>query len=274
VITINATSGSLRPRLVHSILQTLARLRMAEPELLGLGTILRRGDHVFDVGAAYGMYSFPLAHMVGANGSVNSFEPQAKQHRILNTIRRFSRIGHINLNRCLLGDSPGEHTLVLPMRFGFPVHGHAHVAQGIKEVLSTRFGQDKSQSASMTTIDSWCAANNVDTVSFIKVDVEGFEPNVLDGAKRTITRSHPSLLLEIEDRHTTRYGRDANQFADAIRTRWPEYGMYTWSRGSWRPTPRVRHGVRNYLFATKDAFDRGGQTPVLEPATTEIAAAA
>lgn len=259
---------------MHSILQTLARLRVAEPELLGLATILRPGDHVFDVGAAYGMYSFPLAHMVGANGSVHSFEPQPKQHRILNTIRRLSRMGHINLNRCLLGDSPGEHTLVLPVRFGFPVHGHAHVARGIKEVLSARFGQDRSQLASMTTIDSWCAANDVDTVSFIKVDVEGFEPNVLDGATRTITRSHPSLLLEIEDRHTTRYGRDANQFADAIRTRWPEYGMYTWSRGAWRPIARVRRGVRNYLFATDNAFDRDEQTPVPEPATAGIAAAA
>lgn len=247
---------------------------MAEPELLGLASILRPGDHVFDVGAAYGMYSFPLAHMVGANGSVHSFEPQVKQHRIFRAIRWFSRSSHINLNRCLLGDAPGEHTLVLPVRFGVPVHGHAHVAQGIKEVLAARFGNSRSQLASMTTIDSWCAANDVQRVSFIKVDVEGFEPNVLEGATRTINRSRPSLLLEIEDRHTARYGRDANHFADTIRHRWPEYGMYTWSHGSWAPVDRVRRGVRNYLFATDDAFTRGGKTPGPGPAVTAIAPAA
>ncbi|WP_051299438.1 FkbM family methyltransferase [Arthrobacter castelli] len=245
---------------------------MAEPELLGLSAVLRPGDHVFDVGAAYGMYSFPLADMVGTTGTVHSFEPQGKQHRILTAIRRLSRAGHININRCLLGSRSGEHTLVLPVRFGVPVHGHAHVSAGSTE-SAPWFGSSRSHKAPMTTIDAWCQAHDIDTVSFIKVDVEGFEPKVLDGAAGTIAASHPSLLLEIEDRHTARYGTNGNQFADTIRRRWPEYDMYTWSDGAWRPALQVECGTRNYLFATKDAFDRDGSLPVPEPAAPIATAA-
>ncbi|WP_026551088.1 FkbM family methyltransferase [Arthrobacter sp. Br18] len=90
----------------------------------------------------------------------------------------------------------------------------------------------------------------------MKVDVEGFEPDVLAGAVRTITRHQPSLLLEIEDRHTGRYGRDANRFAEEILDKWPDYRMYIWSGGSWTPADRVRAEIRNYLFATQEAFRR------------------
>ena len=67
------------PKFVHGITRVAARINWAEAEVLGLRAVVRPGDHVFDVGAAYGMYTFPLAHIVGATGSVHSFEPQTRQ---------------------------------------------------------------------------------------------------------------------------------------------------------------------------------------------------
>ncbi|GAB3520819.1 FkbM family methyltransferase [Arthrobacter monumenti] len=262
--TIDASPRFLRPGALHEILLKLARLRIVEPEVAGLQAVICPGDQVFDVGAGYGMYSFPLAQLVGGSGRVHSFEPQQHQGRVLRLIRRLSRSGQINITKGALGAGHGEHSLVLPTRFGIPIHGHAHVAEGVQQVRTPSFGSSRNQATSMTTIDSWCAANNVGPVSFIKVDVEGFEPDVLDGTTGTIDAWRPSLLLEIEDRHVSRYGRNANEFADAIRDRWPEYGMYTWSGHSWRPADRVRLGVRNYLFATKTAFSRGGKVEAPE----------
>jgi hypothetical protein len=66
--------------------------------------------------------------------------------------------------------------------------------------------------------------------------------------------------LEIEDRHLLRYGTDGNAFADELRRRWPEYGMYTWDSqpgrkgGAWQPTQFVSLATRNYLFATDAAL--------------------
>ncbi|MDP3208100.1 MAG: hypothetical protein Q8M65_03035, partial [Rhodoglobus sp.] len=73
----------------------------------------------------------------------------------------------------------------------------------------------------------------------------------------TIDRDRPSLLLEIEDRHLARYGMNANDFADSILARWPEYTMYTWRDDAWVTTDRIELGTRNYLFATDAAITRG-----------------
>lgn len=40
-----------------------------------------------------------------------------------------------------------------------------------------------------------------DNVTFIKIDVEGHEESVLAGARETLERCHPTLLVEIEERH-------------------------------------------------------------------------
>jgi hypothetical protein len=41
-------------------------------------------------------------------------------------------------------------------------------------------------------------------IGFIKIDVEGFEDTVLRGARATIARDRPTLLVEIEEGHTHR----------------------------------------------------------------------
>jgi FkbM family methyltransferase len=242
------------PRFVHGITRIAARINWAEAEVLGLRSVVRPGDHVFDVGAAYGMYTFPLAHIVGPTGSVHSFEPQSRQLRALKVIRRVLRADHVTVSRSAIGDDPGDHTMVRPYRFGVPIYGHTHVGEGTEHALTPQATHTKRWTTPMHTVDSWCALNGIDNVSFIKADVEGFEPHVLKGAVETIERSRPSMLLEIEDRHLGRYGRDANQFADEIRGNWPDYGMYTWSEGEWTRAERVESQSRNYLFATREAF--------------------
>lgn len=242
------------PRFVHGITRVAARINWAEAEVLGLRAVVRPGDHVFDVGAAYGMYTFPLAHIVGPTGSVHSFEPQSRQLRALKVIRRILRAHHVTVSRSAIGDDGGDHTMVLPYRFGVPIYGHTHVGEGTEHALTPQATHTKRWTTPMHTVDSWCAVNGIADVSFIKADVEGFEPHVLLGAAETIERSRPSMLLEIEDRHLGRYGRDANEFADEIRASWPDYGMYTWSDGEWMRTERVAPQARNYLFATREAF--------------------
>jgi FkbM family methyltransferase len=246
----------LRPRFAYRLMRLSAKLKLAEPEVRGLSAVVRPGDEVFDVGAAYGMYTFPLAHIVGGSGRVHAFEPQSRQQRSLKRIRRMVRAAQVSLSQSVLGAEHGEHTMILPFRFGVPIFGHAHVGEGTERALTPQATHTKKWQTPMHTVDSWCEQESIKSVSFMKVDVEGFEPSVLAGAKNTIDSSRPSMLLEIEDRHLGRYGRDANQFADEIRSTWPEYGMYTWLDEAWKPADRVRLGVRNYLFATEAAFAR------------------
>jgi hypothetical protein len=150
----------------------------------------------------------------------------------------------------------GLNTMRLPVKYGFPIYGHAHVVDGSTHPPASD-QKTREWRTPMTTVDSWADQEGIGRISFVKVDVEGFEPSVIAGATRTIENHRPSLLLEIEDRHLGRYGTDGNTFADEIRTRWPDYRMYTWASETWTPAPRVYLGVRNYLFATDAAFTRG-----------------
>lgn len=241
-----------RVRAAHGLYRVATRLHWAEPELLGLGAFVRRGDEVIDVGAALGMYTVPLAAIVGRTGRVWSFEPQRRGIFTVRLLRVLTGPHHGRVSRLALGPHDGRSTIVVPYHNGFPIFGHGHVEEG----AGTEAGRQHKSHAPMSTIDAWCAKNSVGPVSFIKVDVEGFEPLVVEGAVATIDRDRPTLLLEIEDRHLARYGRTADGFVAEIQERWPDYRMYTWVTGSWTPTTAVVPEVRNYLFATDEAFSR------------------
>ncbi|MHA7155611.1 FkbM family methyltransferase [Arthrobacter sp. TMN-50] len=208
------------------------------------------------MGAAYGMYTFPLAHLVGSPGAVHSSEPQSGQHRILTLVKCLLRAEHVNSTQAVLEAQKGNHTLIIPSRFGIPVYGHAHIEQRPGLGMLRKPQTHQRLDARMHTVDSWCESMQLDHVSFLKVDVEGFEPEVLVGAIDTIDSLCPSMLLEIEDRHVSRYGRTANEFADEIRTRWPDYTMHLWSGASWKPVAKVQSSVHNYLFATRASYER------------------
>ena len=242
----------LLPRIGNAVMRLATRINWAEDELRGLGAVVRRGDTAIDVGAAHGMYTIPLSHYVGPTGRVLSFDPHPRQQSQLRFLRSLLRAPHITVIDSAVGEAEGEFTMRLPVKYGFPIYGHAHIAEGAT-AHPTRLRLWRTP---VHTIDGWCEQNDVAAVSFIKVDVEGFEPAVIRGAERTIERNRPSVLLEIEDRHLARYGRGANEFAEGILGRWPEYRMYTWVGEEWAPAAKVEVGIRNYLFATDAAFAR------------------
>jgi len=253
-LTARRSRSNLRVRAAHGLYRVATRLHWAEPELVGLSAVVRHGDEVIDVGAALGMYTVPLADLVGRTGRVWSFEPQPRGMLTVRLLRIITGPHRGRVSRTTMGPAAGESTIVVPFRNGFPIFGHGHVAGRADDDN----GRQYRTTAPMTTIDAWCAEKGIAPVSFIKVDVEGFEPAVIEGAVATIDRDRPSLLLEIEDRHLARYGRTATDFVDEIHTRWPDYRMYTWVGGGWAPAEQIVPEVRNYLFATDAAFLREG----------------
>jgi FkbM family methyltransferase len=239
-----------RVRAAHGLYRFATRLHWAEPELLGLGALVHRGDEVIDVGAALGMYTVPLADLVGRTGRVSSFEPQRRGVFTVRLLRVLTGPHRGRVSRVALGPHDGHSTIVVPFHNGFPIFGHGHVEEGAGD------GSERGHRshAPMTTIDHWCAEHDIARVAFIKVDVEGFEPSVIAGAVATIDRDRPSLLLEIEDRHLARYDATADGFVAEILERWPNYRMYVWRDGSWVAASTVVPEVRNYLFTTDAAI--------------------
>ncbi len=239
-------TGRGRLALAAASLRAAAGLGIVEPEIRGLHHVVRAGDVCFDVGAAYGMYTFPLADLVGPHGAVHSFEPQPRPRAVLATMRRAAGAAHVRLSDHGMGRSAGSLPLVLPSRYGVRISGHAHLADRLTASVPTAQPAPRRIHVPVTTIDDVCVERAIERVHFIKADVEGFEPEVLHGAARVLERDMPALLLEIEDRHLCRYGRTADEVTGMLRDR--GYAMQTWRDGEWRAAERVVLGTRNYLF--------------------------
>lgn len=237
-----------RSRLVTAALRHGARRGTAvEKEILGLGEVVGPGDVCLDVGAEFGLYTHVLADLVGPTGVVHAFEPQRGAHRLLRAGIRAAGATGVVLHRTALGDTPGHAVLSVPRRLGLPVHGRAYVTAGAQDPGPNReFAAHRTETVELSTLDAVVADLGLDAVTLIKADVEGAEGALLDGAADTLRRLRPHLLLEIEDRHTRKYGVTAPEFFDRL-TAGLGYRAHVWSSG-WRPVPGVRDDERNYLF--------------------------
>lgn len=239
---LSAIAGSLR---------AAAWVSLAEPELRGLSQLVRPGDVCFDIGAAYGMYSFSLAQLVGPSGAVYSFEPQPKPRRILRTGISASKLENVHVIDAAVGESSGELEMSMPVKFGFaPIHGHAHVNDGVRQSRpNSTFTRTRSWSTPIRSVDEFCAENSISRVDFMKIDVEGFEPAVISGAREIIEENRPTLLLEIEDRHLSRYSTTAAEFITTLR--YLGYRMHVWNGQEWVLAETVTSDQRNYLFTSE-----------------------
>jgi hypothetical protein len=95
------------------------------------------------------------------------------------------------------------------------------------------------------TLDGFCARIDPPRLDFVKIDVEGAELHVLRGGEQVIEAYRPTLLIEIEARHTARYALRPADVLDWLALR--GYTLHVWQRG-WRPSDGVCDHTRNYLF--------------------------
>lgn len=136
------------------------------------------GSTAIDAGAHIGTHSLTLSRAVGPEGRVYAFEPQKKIYRELTWNLKLNRATNVVPLRFALGDKPGV------VRMDKAVSGN----EGATHIGA---GGDR---AELRTLDEFSFQN----VSFIKIDVETYEGPVLDGARKTIARHRPAILIEIQ----------------------------------------------------------------------------
>ncbi|HEY3683022.1 MAG TPA: FkbM family methyltransferase [Streptosporangiaceae bacterium] len=240
-----------RLSLATSVLRALApRASFVEEEVAGLAEVVRPGAICFDIGAEYGLYTYPLSLLAGPAGLVHSFEPLPGAARVLSA--GIGAFGCRNVRRFAgaVSDEPGAGELSMPRRNGLPVHGRTFLTTGANGLgPNTEFASADLVQTEITTIDRVYDHFHLPRVDFIKADVEGAEPKVVEGARRVIEAHHPTWLLEIEDRHLQKYGTSADALAETLKS--SGYNMYWWTQSHWTPAAKVTDERRNYLFTTE-----------------------
>ena len=147
--------------------------REEEAELWGLRTLLRSGDTFVDCGANIGLWTLSAAELVGPGGAVVALEPHPTTFRRLR--EHVATLPHANVRSVNKAADSAARTV----RFDLACeHNRARVGEGKGEV----------EAAPLDAI--------VDYADGIKIDVEGYELEVLKGATRLFERYAPWVCIE------------------------------------------------------------------------------
>jgi FkbM family methyltransferase len=139
------------------------------------------GSIALDIGAHIGTHTVTMSKCIGDNGVVLAFEPSKNTHREL--------VYNLVANGC---------------RNTYPIHAAIGKTKSIVDIIVSHPRNEggsyviNSQGGADSTVQFPLDAFNLNNVSFIKIDVENMEADVLDGAILTILRNKPVILVEIQ----------------------------------------------------------------------------
>lgn len=237
----------IRSRLTASSVRLAARWTpYVETELLGLRALVGLGSVCLDIGAAAGLYTLMLSQLAGREGRVHSVEPLPFAHPVWTRLLRARDAGNVRHHPVALSAEPGSSVMSVPLGRCGPVTGRSFVTDGSSGLGSNaEFAGHMAVDVSVDTLDGLCARAGVTRLDFVKVDVEGAELRVLEGGRQTIESLRPALLIEIEARHTARYGYSPSDITGWLLQR--GYTMHIWRHG-WQQASQVCPHTRNYLF--------------------------
>jgi len=151
------------------------------------------GMTALDVGAHIGALTLPMAKAAGKTGRVLAFEPQNVLYLLLCANMALNNASRITCYRALVGNRTGK--IKMPAidysaSDNFGGYGEEHfMAEGGQR-------EEGDDIIDLLTIDQL----DLDACDFMKIDVEGMEKKVLEGARETIKRFNPVMLIENDRR--------------------------------------------------------------------------
>lgn len=152
-----------------------------DPYFARLDELVAEGDWVIDVGANVGHYTLRLSELVGPSGRVFAIEPIPQTFELLCSNSRRAPYPNITLLNLACGRTTDLACMAIPSEAGQPNYYQAQIAENAPlSVLCARL--DILQVPRRITL--------------IKVDAEGSDLEVLEGAETILERDHPKVLIE------------------------------------------------------------------------------
>jgi FkbM family methyltransferase len=136
---------------------------------------LRPGDVFIDVGASFGWFTTLGALLVGPTGKVFAFEPSPIASQVVEEMIKDSMHQNVILTKTAVGRATGNTSLFLPTSRN--LHSPS-ILQSDSDFVPV--------SVPMVALDHFALLKNVPKIKLVKIDVEGYEPDVLAGMERLI----------------------------------------------------------------------------------------
>ncbi len=175
---------------VSDYLERAGFLGAHSPELLrGLDRVAGPGDWVIDVGANVGLVTSRLCALVGPTGSVWAVEPLPRNVERLERLRSVNDLRQLTVVPLALSSETGTARLRIPVRGGGAFGSFVATWETAGEI-----------DVPTTRLDDLLAEHpHPGRLRLLKIDAEGFEPEVLKGAGQTLATLRPLVLCEFND---------------------------------------------------------------------------
>lgn len=157
-----------------------------EEEIKFVRTLLQPRDVVLDIGANYGLYALSMAKVVGDHGHVYAFEPASTTASYLQRSIVKNDFGQITLIRAALSNVSGV------AEFGLNDQSE------LNSLNPAMASHGKTESVKLTTLDILAVEFPLQDVSFIKLDAEGEEGNILIGGTNFLKSTSPLIMFELK----------------------------------------------------------------------------
>jgi len=203
-----------------------------------ISSFVSPGDIVLDIGANVGAHTLPMAKIVGSRGRVIAFEPTKYAYSKL--------LDNLKLNSvCALRVSAEQIMLV----------GQDDVA--LEPALYSSWPLDKSlhqhdkhcgklestEGARAVTLDSYIAQNKIERVTLVKIDVDGFEFDVVSGGIRFLTQQQPVIIIELAPYTLDERGASLEKLLDVLF----DMGYTLYNQSTCQPLPTSPSQLRAYV---------------------------
>ncbi len=215
-----------------------------ENEINLVKNLVRPGTDSIDVGVYRGVYSYEMSKY---SNLVHSFEPNPIIFEDIN--KNLSKIiKNIKLYNFALSNKDEIITLKVPVRNrSYDKKNYEEYFQmGRATIHSTNeFKEYESFEVNSKRLDS---INFYNEISFIKIDVEGHEVEVIQGAKNIIKNFRPNLLVEIEEKHNKKKVSTTIKFIESL-----GYNSFFYENNELKNINNLDdlNLFNNYIFKTK-----------------------
>ncbi|WP_316811419.1 FkbM family methyltransferase [Pedobacter heparinus] len=166
--------------------------------------IIKKGDFVLEIGGHIGYITTFFASLVGEKGRVLVFEPGSNNLPYLKKNISYYNTSNIKIEEKGAGDHDGIETFFLDPLTG-QNNSFVKDFDGFyinRQQSVERESEYMDEKVEMMRLDSYFAGKS-QLPNFVKIDVEGFELNVIKGFLETIKKNRPEFMIEIQKDEST-----------------------------------------------------------------------
>ena len=167
-----------------------------EPEFERMNSWVAEGDWVLDIGANLGIFSCRLSKLVGATGRVIAFEPVPETFRFLVHNSRLFPFPNITFINMAVSSKCGVVVMQVPLT------GAGIPASALASIREDQSDGAPGQSIVCMPLDQMAFPQKI---SFVKIDVEGHEFQVISGMRELIRKDRPRFVIEGHDEQIRKF---------------------------------------------------------------------